>query len=53
MTTEQHKLLARILTYVLESEERSFDECNCSDEHIYALARTAWCEFKMDTTATN
>jgi len=53
LTQHQHELLARILTYVLENEERSYEECDCNDQHIYALARTAWCEFMMDITPTN
>lgn len=50
LTKHQHELLSRILTYVLETEERSYEECDCNDQHIYALARTAWCEFKLDYT---
>jgi hypothetical protein len=53
LTPQQHDLLARILTYVLETEERSYEECDCTDQHIYALARIAWCEFEMDITPNN
>lgn len=53
ITKAQHELLARILTYVLESEERSYEESDCPTEHIYALARSAWCEFNLDNTPTN
>ena len=48
MTKQQHELLSKILIYILASEEQSYEESECNKEHIYALARTAWCDFEID-----
>lgn len=46
----QHELLARVLTYLLDSEKQSFEESDQDPQHVYALARAAWVEFGMDFT---
>jgi hypothetical protein len=48
MTDTQKQLVAQILSYIFETEERHFEECGCPDEHIYNLARTAWVECELD-----
>lgn len=56
ISKEQKELLARLLNYVLINEETDYEEVlqefgpdsDQAKDHIYTLARNAWCEFELD-----
>jgi hypothetical protein len=56
MTKEQKDQLAKLLVFVMESEEGSFEntvdkygvESDQAKDHMYSLARDIWVEHELD-----
>ena len=56
MNNRQKENLARMLNYVMASEEKHYEEVvdeygvesEQAENHIYSLARDMWAEYKLD-----